>query len=541
MKKVYYLSIAFLLLSALSHSGNIHPNIADEYQNDYPASYDYNEADYNDVSENESDEENKETETDRTLTFISTPKTFVVNEGDAIKLPCNVDNLENLLIIWKRGSRIIALGEKPYEDDDSRVQVESTANGNTLVIRLSEEKDAGEYVCQVSTKTPVELKHTVKIIVRPKVESIPKSGLLTVKAGETAELNCKVTRGSPEPDVYWKRKKRPMPSGEQKLSGLSITFPKTSRHHSGLYTCYADNGWRMPATATIRLDVQHAPEVEQEMMTVLNKENTETKITCTIHASPLATVEWYKDGHLLVMKDNVITKRGNRHTLLLTGIREEDRKGSFECRARNDLGEASKVIAVTTEDSDATHEFEEHDRTQDIQNKKKIHIDKEDWKDDEKEGSSLLATDLEDSQSDPKVSSAETQVSDNTKESDKKILEFSKSETKKEYHEDMADHSNNRQEQEESQTGEEGSSLLATDLEDFASDPKAEHSSAESKLSDDINDSVEKIPKISKSETKEESHEVTKPEKLRDTSAGISHTSNFYLSLILSIIYTLRR
>ena len=78
--------------------------------------------------------------------------------------------IENLLIIWKRGSRIIALGEKPYEDDDSRVQVESAANGNTLVIRLSEEKDAGEYVCQVSTKTPVELKHTVKIIGKIKVK-----------------------------------------------------------------------------------------------------------------------------------------------------------------------------------------------------------------------------------------------------------------------------------------------------------------------------------------------------------------------------------
>ena len=72
--------------------------------------------------------------------------------------------VENLLIIWKRGSRIITLGEKPYEDDDSRVQVENTANGNTLVIRLSEERDAGEYVCQVSAAKPVELKHTVKII-----------------------------------------------------------------------------------------------------------------------------------------------------------------------------------------------------------------------------------------------------------------------------------------------------------------------------------------------------------------------------------------
>ena len=72
--------------------------------------------------------------------------------------------IENLLIIWKRGRRIITLGEKPYEDDDSRVEVEKTEHGFTLVIRLSEEKDAGEYVCQVSASKPVELKHEVKII-----------------------------------------------------------------------------------------------------------------------------------------------------------------------------------------------------------------------------------------------------------------------------------------------------------------------------------------------------------------------------------------
>ena len=74
------------------------------------------------------------------------------------------------MIIWKRGNRIITLGNKPYEDDDNRVQVEDTANtGNTLVIRLSEEKDAGEYVCQVSAAQPVELKHTVKIVGESKV------------------------------------------------------------------------------------------------------------------------------------------------------------------------------------------------------------------------------------------------------------------------------------------------------------------------------------------------------------------------------------
>ena len=37
------------------------------------------------------------------------------------------------------------------------------ADGASLVISLAEEKDAGKYVCQISTYKPTEIKHTVKI------------------------------------------------------------------------------------------------------------------------------------------------------------------------------------------------------------------------------------------------------------------------------------------------------------------------------------------------------------------------------------------
>ena len=47
-----------------------------------------------------------------------------------------------------------------------------------------------------------------------------------------------------------------MPSGEDEVRGLSITFTSTSRHHSGIYICSADNGFGRPVNATIILDVQ---------------------------------------------------------------------------------------------------------------------------------------------------------------------------------------------------------------------------------------------------------------------------------------------
>ena len=43
---------------------------------------------------------------------------------------------------------------------------------------------------------------------RPEVLAVPRSGHLTVVAGEVAELRCEVTRGSPRPDITWKREVR---------------------------------------------------------------------------------------------------------------------------------------------------------------------------------------------------------------------------------------------------------------------------------------------------------------------------------------------
>jgi hypothetical protein len=179
------------------------------------------------------------------------------------------------------------------------------------------------------------------------VESVPRSGNIKVEAGQPVELACKVLKGSPLPEVTWRRQERPMPSGEQSVTGLSISYPKTSRHHSGIYHCEADNGWGSPATAKIRLDVQHKPEIEQEETFIHSRDGDEVEITCTIHASPLAEVEWYKNGQLLDLKNNVITKRGNRHSLLLQKIGETDTHGKYQCRAVNQFGEAMALTEVS--------------------------------------------------------------------------------------------------------------------------------------------------------------------------------------------------
>jgi len=317
-----------------------------KYQGDYE-DYNYDAVHENYDAVHENYDATKEVELTNIPKFITTAKSIMVNEGDTIKLSCVVDKLDNLIMMWKKGNKIIAMGDKLYEpDEDDRIKLEKIENGNKLTIRLAGEDDAGEYLCQVTATEIIELVHDVQIRVKPNIVAVPESGLVKVTAGEPVELSCKVIQGYPEPEVLWRRKERPMPTGEDFISGLSIYYPTTNRHHSGIYTCTADNGADETSTSEVKLTVHHPPEIEQNKLFIQTKDENEVEIVCTVHASPAAKVEWFKDGDLLPPKENVITRRGNKHILLLPGIIKGDKIGLYECRAKNALGEASASTEV---------------------------------------------------------------------------------------------------------------------------------------------------------------------------------------------------
>jgi len=278
--------------------------------------------------------------------FLSDSTNDWVNEGETIKLPCLVDKLEGFVLMWKKGKDMIALGDRMMGNRGARFRLEKSENGNTLVISLAEPDDAGEYSCQISASRPMELRHSVSIRVAPQIRPVPQNGRLVVYQGEAATLGCDILRGNPTPEIKWRRKERKMPSGEEEVRGLSITFTSTSRHHSGIYTCSADNGFGRAINATITLDVQHAPQVEQEQTFIHTNEYDETEVICIVHASPRAEVTWFKNGSPMSDDEGILNHRGNRYALILPGIKSST-FGQYKCKATNKFGSDEKTTEVS--------------------------------------------------------------------------------------------------------------------------------------------------------------------------------------------------
>ena len=98
-----------ILISLLIPGSPVAGDASEDYQNDYYADEEYYSDDYDaSVETNEIFDAsgNRETVVKRNPKFITPQKNLMVNEGETIKLPCVVDQLDqNFAIIWKKSEK----------------------------------------------------------------------------------------------------------------------------------------------------------------------------------------------------------------------------------------------------------------------------------------------------------------------------------------------------------------------------------------------------------------------------------------------------
>ncbi len=93
--------------------------------------------------------------------FTSIPQHFRVRLGDAVRLPCEVDELgPGYTLLWKREEGDILTAGSVLIVKDNRISHE----GKSLIIRNISLADQGSYICQISTQDQRELRHVIDIL-----------------------------------------------------------------------------------------------------------------------------------------------------------------------------------------------------------------------------------------------------------------------------------------------------------------------------------------------------------------------------------------
>ncbi|XP_075146285.1 klingon [Haematobia irritans] len=274
--------------------------------------------------------------------FLSRGHTYRAVVGDTLVLPCQVENLGNFVLLWRRGINVLTASNIMVTRDE-RVRL---IDGYNLEISDLEPQDAGDYVCQISDKINRDQVHTVEILVPPSVRATPTSGNLQARKGGPVTLECKGS-GNPVPSIYWTKKSGVGKSTARIGDGPILTLDKVERQQAGIYQCTADNGVGEPVSVDIRLDVLYPPDIQVEKSWIHSGEGFEAKLVCIVYADPIASVSWYQNSFLIQSTDRrIMSSRGNRHTLTIRHIQQED-FGNYSCIADNSLGRSRKYMELS--------------------------------------------------------------------------------------------------------------------------------------------------------------------------------------------------
>ncbi|RZF37418.1 hypothetical protein LSTR_LSTR011695 [Laodelphax striatellus] len=276
--------------------------------------------------------------------FRSRPTIVKTSQHDTVLLPCFIDNLGANTVRWWREQELI------WDSRDTSLKsphnVRMFASNNTLEVSDVSALDSGNYMCQVVRPEPwgpLNQMHAIEVQFAPTVNPLPDSGEIEVKLKDEAVFGC-VATGMPQPVITWTFQGKKL---ELLTNRGNFSFTVTSKAMEGEYQCIANNGVGEPAVASVFLRIIYPPEVTTEKLWIHTAPGSRIDLSCTVHANPDATVEWYRQDAVIDERPRIMKHRSNdKYSLIIRNVRRED-FGYFTCRAKNSVGMGQQTVHLS--------------------------------------------------------------------------------------------------------------------------------------------------------------------------------------------------
>lgn len=218
------------------------------------------------------------------------------------------------------------------------------------VVQGRKESDAGVYWCEASNALGKVRSRNATLtvaVIREEFRQEPQSA--RVAAGEDIIMECASPRGTPEPQVFWRKDGQTLDlGGRLKLvdgSNLAITDSKPS--DDGRYQCVAKNTAGIRESAQAILKVYVKPFIVHPPEDVIALVGSTVDIPCVVQGDPIPDVLWRRQapgGTMPLGRVRVLEDR----TLRIESITLMD-QGKYTCDADNFAGATSASAFLTVQ------------------------------------------------------------------------------------------------------------------------------------------------------------------------------------------------
>ncbi|KAF1581283.1 UNVERIFIED_CONTAM: Netrin receptor DCC, partial [Eudyptes pachyrhynchus] len=270
------------------------------------------------------------------LRFLSQTESVTAFAGDTVLLKCEVVGEPMPVVHWQRNQDDLFLSPA-----DTRVAV---LPSGALQISRIQHGDSGIYRClaknPASSRTGNDAE--VRVLADPGLHRqqffLQRPSNVVAMEGKDAVLECCVS-GYPPPTFTWLRGDEVLPVRSKKyslLAGSNLLISNVTDDDSGTYTCvvtYKNEN----SSGSAELSVMVPPWFLIRPSNLYAYESMDIEFECAVSGKPVPTVEWIKNGEVVIPSDYFQIVGGSN--LRILGLVKSD-EGFYQCVAENEAGNA---------------------------------------------------------------------------------------------------------------------------------------------------------------------------------------------------------
>ncbi|NXG88255.1 DCC protein, partial [Stercorarius parasiticus] len=270
------------------------------------------------------------------LRFLSQTESVTAFAGDTVLLKCEVVGEPMPVVHWQRNQE--DLFPSP---GDTRVAV---LPSGALQISRVQHGDSGIYRClaknPASSRTGNDAE--VRVLADPGLHRqqffLQRPSNVVAMEGKDAVLECCVS-GYPPPTFTWLRGDEVLPVRSKKyslLAGSNLLISNVTDDDSGTYTCVVTYKSEN-SSGSAELSVMVPPWFLIRPSNLYAYESMDVEFECAVSGKPGPTVEWIKNGEVVIPSDYFQIVGGSN--LRILGLVKSD-EGFYQCVAENEAGNA---------------------------------------------------------------------------------------------------------------------------------------------------------------------------------------------------------